>query len=137
MSEPKLSKESARKELQKFYDYYEVEKSDLSSDSQKALEGVESVVIKGFQNGYFEIVESDKGFCVMQRLKSNPEDTFTYKELNGEAKLAMSSKKEDDVSGRIYAMLGSLSGEGAAVIAQFKSSDLKRAEHFGSILLFC
>lgn len=137
MSEKVLSSESAKKELKKFYDYYEVDLEDFPKESQEALQIIEPVIIRGIQRGLIEFKEDDeKGFVVIQKLKGDRGE-ITYKELNGDAKMAMNSKSENDTSGRCYALLGSLSGEGAAVIRKLKGPDLKRAEHIGAVFLFC
>jgi len=137
MSSEQLSKESAAKELDRFYEYYEVEKDSLGKEQLEALESVEPVLIKGIQKGLIEFSnDDDNGFSVVLTLR-NGRDRLKFKEMNGDAKIAMSSKDENDSSGKCYALLGSLSGEGAAVIRKLKGPDLKRAEHIGALLLFC
>ena len=131
-----LSKESAEKELQRFYDYYEIDKESMNEDQKTVIEGIEIVMIKGIQSECIEFQDDDElGFCIVQKTKKGT--VIKYREMNGEAKLAMSKQSESDSFAQSYALLGSLSGEGSAVIKKLRGPDLKRAEHIGTILLFC
>lgn len=129
-----LSQESAEKELQSLYDYYEIEKESLQQESLMALETLEPVLIKGLRKGLIQFKNED-GLKIIQKLKNGAE--IVYKELNGEAKIAMDKKPDHESAGKCYALLGSLSSLGENGIKKLSGPDLKRAEHIGSILLFC
>ena len=131
-----LSLESAKKEFKRFCDYYEVDADDMEPEQREAFAAIEKTILKGIRNESIEFKEDDNlGFCIVQKLKKGA--VLTYREMNGEAKLAMSSKDENDVPAQCYALLGSLSGEGASVIKKLRGPDLTRAERIGAILLFC
>lgn len=129
-----ISKESAREELKRFYEYYELDREELNQKQIEAIEPIEEHIIKGLQKGMIEFTD-DNGFTIVQKLKSG--ETVNYKEMNGHAKMAMSKKSETDYTGQNYALLGSLSGLGQAGIVALRGPDLKRAEMIGSLLVFC
>ena len=131
----KLSKESAEVELNKIFEYYEIETSEMTEDQVKALNTITPTIIKGIRKGLIEI-DSNDGLTIVQKFEGK-ETVLRYKELNGNAKVIMGKKPETDYNGRCYALLGSLSGEGEAIIKKLSGPNLKRAEHIGSLLLFC
>lgn len=133
-NENKLSEESAKKELQRLFDHYELEEDDTEKQFQEVLKTVEKVLVKGVQKGFLSFEESEeKGFTIVQKLRND--DTICYKELDGQAKVIMEKKNMDHTSARAYELLGNLSGQGSSMIAKLKGPDLKRAEAIGAILL--
>lgn len=131
-----ISEESAQKELSTFLEYYEVEVEDMEDKARKAFDALLPVIIRGIRKGMIEFNNDDEnGQCVVQTLRNKK--VIKYKEMNGQAKMAMNKKAEDDASGQCYALLGSLCGEGETLISKLKGPDLKRAEHIGGMLLFC
>jgi len=131
-NEEVLSAESARTELDRLYEYYEVEIDSKNQDQTEAIEHYEPVILKGLRMGFIEFDETD-GFTVIQKLRSG--EVLKYKEMNGQAKITMDRKKENENLGKCYALLGSLSGMGENAIKKLKGPDLTRAENIGAMLL--
>lgn len=129
-----ISKEVAKEALDSFYDYYEIDMNDLDDDLKMAVAGeVQRKLIKALQSGRLQI----SGASVKQTLKNPPGEVteITYGELTGKAKIAMKGKAEADHYGRIYALLGSLSGLGETAITGLKGPDLSLAECVGVLFL--
>jgi hypothetical protein len=136
-SKYKISAEVAREELDKLFDYYDLDPSDITDDKQlSAFEGAQAKLIKVMRLGRLEIVEECN---IVQTLKNPGTDggavTVTYGELSGRAKMEMGKKSETDHHGRMYALLGSLSGLGDAGIAKLKGADLSVAECLGLVFM--
>ena len=131
----KLSEEAARSEVQRLYDWYEVDLNDLGEEAADAAKIVEKQLVKGVRLGMIEFKEED-GFQIVQHRK-NGGDPLVYGELTGQAKMESNKKKDTDRNGQMYALLGSLSGLGEMAISTLKGPDLKRAEFIATMLLFC
>ena len=131
-----VSEEVAREHLQSFLDFYELE-AELITDSMK--EGYDNAldrIIVAIKKGRLEIKEED-GLTLIQHLKKAPGEvkTITYGVLKGHAKVAMKGRSEKDFSGRMYALLGSLSGLGELAIMALEGPDLSLAECIGLVFL--
>lgn len=137
----KLSEESARAELQKFYDYYEIEIDELDKESEdseikvgnQALKKLQTKLLKAIMKGKLEFEDNEKGFFIIQNLRNGQK--LTYKEIDGQAKTEMGKKREKDYNGQCYALLGYLCGGGEYVIKQLKGPELSLAEAIGTTLL--
>ena len=135
--ENKISEESAEKELQRLFDYYEIDKEEFTSlekDAQKAIENFKKRIKKGIMRGSI-IFDDSETFEIIQKTKDGKE--IRYQEMGGNAKVEMDKHPEQEASMKCYALLGSLSGLGPAAIRNLKGPDLRRAEAIGSLLLFC
>ena len=128
-----LSEESAFKELEKLYNWYEIDVDDLTEEGQLAFRSMEKQVIKGIRLGLISF-EEDEEFKIIQKMKRS-EKSITYYEIGGDAKVAMDKKKSHEGNAQCYALLGSLSKLGEAAIRSLKGPDLKRAEFIGGLLL--
>lgn len=129
-----LTKENAKNELKKMFDYYEIDLDDIDDKNLKhALNGAYDRLIKSVRHGRLEI-KIENGIQVLQKLRSNSEK-ITYREIDGTAKMAMAGKAEDDYYGKSYALMGSLSGLGEAAIKQLKGVDLSLVEVLGMVFL--
>jgi hypothetical protein len=137
MSEIKgVSIEVARGQLQKFLDYYLIESELVNESSREAFDTSCDRMISAIKNGRLEINDQD-GISIIQHLISPPGDvsTVTYGVLTGHAKVAMKSKSEKDNYGRMYTVLGSLSGMGEGGIVALKGADLGLAECIGMLFM--
>lgn len=132
-----LSEQVARENLQLFYDYYEFSIDDIKGDSRKAVDNSETRLIRAIQKGRLKISEDEAGLKITQLLKNPTGDVkeIGYSEISGQSKLAMKGKGEDDNHGRMYALLGSLSGLGEMAFAKLKGVDLSIAECLGLYFL--
>jgi len=139
--ENKLSKESAQKELEKFYDYYEIETEDFEkvdgdddeSRANKAIQRMQLKILKGLMKGKISFKEDDGGFIIVLHKKAG--DTLEFKELDGFAKAEMSKKKSSDEYGRIFALTGKMCGLGEHAVKKLKGPELSLVEAIGTTLL--
>jgi hypothetical protein len=135
----KLSEESATAEFNRFMEYYEIDVSGASEgapdDFVEMIEPAVNRIIKAIRLGRLEI--GDDGCTLVQTLRNPPGEatTITYGEVSGKAKVAMKGKDINDHFGRMYSMLGSMSGLGESAIMGLKSVDLSLAESLGVLFL--
>lgn len=131
MNELAISEEVAENEVQKLLDFYEIEIDDIDNNGLKS--SITSLK-KAVRKGRLEI--KDEGIIV-QTLKRHKGEigTLEYKELNGQAKKAMGRARPDDANGRLYELLGSLSGMGSKAISNLRGVDLSLAESIGVVLM--
>lgn len=128
------SKETAKNELKKMLDYYEIEIEEIEDEKLRtAIENSYNRLIKAVMKGRLRINLND-GIEIVQKLKDGTTE-IKYKEINGKAKTAMAGKKEDDFYGKAYALMGSLSGLGESAISSLKGVDLSLVEVLGLIFL--
>ncbi len=136
-----LSKESAQKELEKFYDYYEIETEDFEkvdgddeeSQANKAIQRMQAKILKGLMKGRISFDESDGGFAIILHKKIG--DPLKFNELDGHAKAEMSKKKQTDEYGRIFALTGKMCGLGEHAVKKLKGPELSLVEAIGTTLL--
>lgn len=127
-----ISHEVAEKQLQGFLDYYEVDISHIELEAQRsAVRGACDKLIRAIEAGRLEL-NPDEGTAVVH-LKNGT--ALTCCELNGKAKVEMSRRPETDMHGRIYALIGSLSGVGFNGIQEMKGRDLVVVENLGIVFL--
>jgi hypothetical protein len=135
----KLSNESAIAELDRFMNYYEIDVTGVGEEAPDDF--VEMIapavkrVVKAIRLGRLEVGED--GCTLIQTLRNPPGEanTITYGEMSGKAKVAMKGKDINDHFGRMYSMLGSMSGLGENAIMGLKGVDLSLAESLG-VLFF-
>jgi len=142
MSEKKLSKENAQKQLDTLLDYYDLDLDDISDENvHNAITSSCNKLLKAIKKGRLEIKEEDDTLNVYQYLKKpigGKEGSLTvikYREIDGRSKIAMKDNKESDYHGKIYSFLGGLSKEGGAVIMRLKGVDISIAECLGALFL--
>jgi len=129
-----LSIEAATGEVQKIFDYYEIEVDEIEDkDQKKFIKANYDRMVKAVRLGRLE-VSTEKGFSVIQHLRDGKE-TIEYKEIDGQAKVATAGKDATDFYGRIYAVMGSLSGLGEGGIKKLKGVDLSLCEVLGAAFL--
>jgi len=132
--EYKLTKKNAGNELQKMFDYYEIDIEEIEDkDLKKAIMQGYDRLIKAVRLERLEI-KTEEGIKVIQTLRSNGEK-ITYREIDGIAKAAMDGKDLNALNQKAHALMGSLSGLGEGAIKQLKGVDLSLAEVLGLIFL--
>jgi plasmid stabilization system protein ParE len=128
-----LSKSAAENELEKMFDYYEIDVDEIEDkDLKKAIKQGYDRLIKAVRLGRLQI-KIEQGITVIQTLRNGEE--LVYKEINGEAKMAMAGKEQNDYYGKSYALMGSLSDWGEGAIKKLKGVDLSLVEVLGMIFL--
>lgn len=137
-----ISEESARKQLDVFFDYYEIDPDNIGGgeNTQEIFESTVDRIVDAIRKGRVEIVENENGLIVRQILKhilsgDSKSKNIDYKEISGAAKDAMKHKKETDHYGRIHAMLGYLSGIGENSIKSLRGVDMSISECIGVLFL--
>jgi hypothetical protein len=129
-----LSIESAEEAFKGLVDYFEIVEEEFGDDEKKLFDMSKTRIIRALRLGRLDLSALPD---ITQTLRSPPGEvkTITYKEIRGTAKLATKSKGANDLYGKIYAVLGSMSNLGEAAIMQLKSVDLSLAESIGYIFL--
>lgn len=128
----KISVENATESYQSLLDYYEIDLADLPEKERIGLESVAAKLIKWIRQGRLEI-NLENGIQCIQTLRSGGK--LIYREIDGASKTAMGTKEMTDQHGRMYAVLGTLCGEGESVIKMLKGPDLSLAECLGGLFL--
>lgn len=132
-TEYKIDKPTAKNTLKKMLDYYEIDIDEIEDkELKRAIQSGYDRAIKAARLGRLS-VELEDGIKVIQTTRSG--EKIEYKEIDGHAKTQMSGKAADDVYGKSYALLGSLSGLGENAIKSLKGVDLSLAEVLGLIFL--
>ncbi len=130
----KLSKDAAQAVIQKIFDYYEIDIKEIEDkEQQKFIRMNYDRLVKAARLGRLE-VSTDKGIVITQHIRDRDE-TVTYKEITGAAKIATAGKDKDDFYGRIYAVQGSITGLGEDGILRMSGVDLSLCEVLGAIFL--
>ncbi len=131
----KISVETARGEVQKLLDYYELSIDEIEDETMRnAIKQGYDRLVKAVRLGRLMVDTGGNGIQVVQELRSSGQ-TIMYREIDGNAKTAMAGKKADDHYGKAYSLMGSLSGLGEAAIRNLKGVDLSLAEVLGLIFL--
>jgi len=129
-----ISWEVASEQFDLFLGFYDLEADDFANEATKEqFETVSNKLIKAIMKGRLEIREADSSLCVTQILKNG--DSLEYSVVSGKHKLAMKGKKDTDIFGRIYAIMGSITGLGETAISKLQGADLSIAESLGFLLL--
>lgn len=129
----KLAEKPAKAQLQSMLDYYEIDLDDIEEkEVKRAIKSGYKRLIKAIRLGRLEI-KIEGGFKVIQTTRNGTK--IEYREIDGDSKVAMSTKEEKDWYGKSYAMMGALSELGESAICKLKGVDLSLAEVLGMIFL--
>ena len=131
-NEFKCSVETAQNELDKLFDYYEIDFDDQPTKQRDNIDAVNKKLIKFIRLGRLKINDED-GLTCEQTLR-NVSTTIVYRELNGKAKTAMGTKSEVDGNGRLYALMGALS-DGEEAILKLKGPDISLVECLAAVFM--
>ena len=129
----KISEKVARDQLDILLDYYDIELNKLTDDLKSSVDQSVEKLIRAVRRGQLQI-KNDDDLKVTQHMKKG-DSVIEYGILSGRSKTAMANKKDTDYHGRIYAMLGSMSGMGETAILSLTGSDLSVAESLGILFL--
>lgn len=131
----KLSEESAETQIDIFCDYYDIDRNELPESQAEAVDTSIKKISRAIRYGTVEISLNDDDDAVVTQIvqtKDGSETKIVYGVLSGKNKKAM-SKQED--YGKIYSLLGSLSGLGETAISKLKGAHLSVAECIGMLFL--
>ena len=121
------SKETAKNEIQKLLDYYEIDIKEIEKrEIRKAIENGYDRLVKAVRMGRLE-VKIEGGLKVIQRTrpdKDEKSEIIEYREIDGTAKCEMDGYPPDAHYSKAYALMGSLSNMGEGYIKKLKSVDL-------------
>lgn len=136
MTEYQISEEAAEAQIQKILDFYDLDKDDLVNDEQiKLYEVSVKRLIKPIRRGDLVISDED-GLKIVQHLRrSTGEQSLEYAELSGKNKIAMEKQKDQEIYGKIYSLVASLTNKSNADIASLKGRDISTVECLGMLFL--
>jgi hypothetical protein len=141
--EPEMSYETAENTLDILLDYYEVYFDEITSEKERDnVKGACEAIINYIRVGYINISETKKGdILVSQKLKRAAEGAKQEALYDScyltKAKVQMKNATNDDGYGKLYALMGSLSGNGSAWIKNLKGIDYKVMEALSVLFLQC
>lgn len=138
----KVSEESAEVVLDEFLDYYEIYLEDFKDqDERNNVEGAINAVLIHIRMGYIEIEKTKENDINIKQNRKNgaSEDScFIYESTRiAKAKVQMKTAKNDDQFGKMYALMGSLSGNGSQAIMNLKGIDYRVMESLSVLFLQC
>jgi hypothetical protein len=128
-----ISEEIAVEQAGILLDYYDIDPEDLPDDQQKIVDTYTRKLIKAIMRGRIEIKEIDGAPAITQFTKAG--STIAYGILGGKAREETSKVKDGNHYGKIYALLGSMSGIGKDAISALEGPDLTTAEALGMLFL--
>lgn len=129
-----ISEENAEEIFQQFLDYYDISMDDFEGSQEKAAFQSKRKLINTIRKGLLEI-KIGEDIEVIQKLTKHKADSLTYTEVSAAAKMTMDKTGENEQYGKIYTLLGSLSGLGLTAIMSLKGKDLSVAECLGFFFL--
>jgi len=135
MSKNVISRESAEEQIDVLLEYYDLDDDDIgNAEKESGLDMTKHKLIKHIMKGRLEISESEDGLSVIQHLRSGKED-MTYQEICGRHKIQMKNNSQDDWFGKMYSLVGSMTGVGSKAIENLKGVDMSVCECLGAIFL--
>jgi hypothetical protein len=134
----KISATVAQQQLDELLDYYEIDGESFIDENQSNIfsqtcERLKKAIMRGRLS-----ISGKDGIEVKQHLKNSyagEVKVLDYAELAGKHKTSMGKHKDTDHYGRMYALLGSLTGMGEVAITKLKGPDLSTAECLGFLFL--
>lgn len=129
-----LSKEAAESEIEKIFDYYDIDLDEIEDKEQKKIIKMNyDRLIKAVRAGRVE-VKYEKGLQIIHNLKDSAE-VITYDAPNAQAKMAMAGCDPNDNYGKIYNLMGACSKLGVGAIYKIPANELPIIEVLGAIFL--
>jgi hypothetical protein len=137
-----ISEEAANNTVEIFLDYYEIFPDEITNtDEKNNLVGAIDATIGFIRAGHVMIESTEDGDVnIIQNLKLSKGEAkkAIYESANlTKAKTEMKSCKNDDLYGKMYALMGSLSGNGSTWIKNFKGIDQRVMEALSVLFLQC
>ena len=137
-----ISYETAENEIESFLDYYEIYPEEITDEEQKDnIVGALESIIGHIRAGHVKVEETEDGdINIIQKLKLNKGDLDTAKYESARiptAKVQMKNAKNDDGYGKMYALMGSLCGNGSPWVKNLKGVDYRVMEALSVLFLQC
>lgn len=131
--EAKISEESAQAQVLSLLEFYQIDLETMGPDQRRGIETSLSK-LTGFVMQGLVVIAAPK---VMQNLRTPPGALaqIEYGEVTGKNMVAMDGRPVEDIYGRIYALLGSVSGLGEDAFRALKGIDLSVAENLGTVFI--
>jgi hypothetical protein len=129
----KISEETAKEQMQLFYDYYDldIEEDLLDKDAKIAVRSAEKRVLNAIRSGRLEITK-EKELKIVQSII--PGDLkVEYKELDGQCRVE--ADKQDGGCSKMLTIAGYLNGLGFEGMKKMKGKNLSTAECLGMLFL--
>lgn len=130
-----ISEESAREQVEILLDFYDIDPEHLPSDQANIVNTCVRKLTKSIMAGRLEVTKDENNRPNVTQSTSSGEE-ISYRVLSGKHREETSKvEKENNHYGKIYAMLGSMSGLGRSAISQLEGPDLTTAEALGLLFL--
>lgn len=130
-----ISEEVAEAQVDLFCNYYDIDLSDSAESQKEAVETARKKIIRAIRFGEMEISLDDEDDPIIKQMipiKGGGTTDIEYGVLSGKHKKAMTKQEE---FGKMYSLLGSLSGLGETAISKLKGRHLSTAECIGMFFL--
>ena len=139
MHPTQLSYEAAKDQVDLFLDYYDIEPEvdAESSDHRAQLLNAIHRLTKHVMKGRVEISMEGNKIKVIQKLKFpvNDVNSLEYKVCGGVARSEMKHADQNDMNGKIYNMVGSLTNWTGNSIKKLEGVDISAVECLGMLFL--
>lgn len=130
-----LSAESALEQVLDFLEYYGIDVERMPPEAAKITETSLKSIEEFVMRGTLEVSrDKDQKMQITFNL-SGGTNSMVFKEMGAKHKIAMDKVKAGESYGRIYALMGSLSGLGAGGIEKLPMRDLAVVESLGMVFL--
>lgn len=132
----KLSEDSAIELVQKLFELYDFDiEGEEDEDVKKLKMTTAKNLVEYFRLGHLELKEDTS--TIIQNLKYPVGDSplIEYPEVRGKHKRAMDKYKQDELYGKAFSLLGSVSSLGIEAFDALKKYDSKVAESLGMLFL--
>ena len=130
-----LSEESAMEQVLELLEYYDIDIERMPAEAAKAIDTPLNAIKEHVRRGSLEVSrDADQKLLVTFNL-SDGKTSIVFHEVGARHKLAMDKVKGGESYGRIYALMGSLSGLGSAAIERLPARDLAVVESLGMVFL--
>lgn len=129
---PAISSETAEKEVNRFFDFYDV----VVKEDAPVLKAAQERIHRAIMTGKVSFSDTEDGISVHQILVRPCKhfSSLDYGTVSGKTKLSMKNCGEDPYS-QMYTMLASLSGRNVAEFMDVKAPDIGLCEALAMVFL--
>jgi hypothetical protein len=137
-SKNRISEDVAADQVDMLLDYYDLTEDDIAEAEKNSgmsdiLRKLKSFVRKGRLS--IELVADEPKVTMHLKKPQGDIESFPIAIVGGRSKVAMKDKAATDYYGRIYAMMGVLTGFGEDAMREMKGPDLSCLETLGMVFL--
>lgn len=135
MNDYKVAPEVAEAEFERFVEAMDLDldTAQMDDEDRKSLEQQKSRIVSAIQKG--SLVVNDIGEPVYTPIRSENADAIHFREPTGASLMAMDRKKKNEDVGKMYAIMGDITGNHANRFAKMVLSDLKVCQAVTSLFL--